>query len=143
MSNNSQPVNIEVLSQNINREYAGFWRRFVAYFIDALMISAIAGGLATVIGNTTSSSLASFVLSALYYVVMETSDYQGTLGKIALGIKVVDLDGNKLDYTKAIVRYLSKILSALILCIGYIMAAFTEKKQGLHDLIAGTLVVKK
>ncbi len=74
---------------------------------------------------------------------MEASKYQGTIGKIALGLIVTDANGGKLDFTKALVRNLCKIISSLIFCIGYIMAGFTEKKQGLHDIIAGTLVVKK
>jgi uncharacterized RDD family membrane protein YckC len=74
---------------------------------------------------------------------MESSSKQATVGKMVLGIKVTDLDGNKLDFVKALVRNLCKIISSLIMCIGYIMAGFTEKKQALHDMIASTLVVKK
>ena len=65
------------------------------------------------------------------------------MGKIALGIQVTDLQGNRVSFGKALGRNVAKILSALILYIGFIMAAFTAKKQGLHDMIAGTLVVKK
>jgi uncharacterized RDD family membrane protein YckC len=74
---------------------------------------------------------------------MESSARQATLGKMALGIVVTDLDGNRIGFGRATGRYFAKILSALILLIGFIMAAFTQKKQGLHDIIAGTLVVKK
>jgi uncharacterized RDD family membrane protein YckC len=62
---------------------------------------------------------------------------------MALGLIVTDTNGAKLDFTKALIRNLCKIISSLILCIGYIMAGFTDKKQGLHDMIANTLVVKK
>ena len=143
MSNNNQSVNVEVLSINKKLSYAGFWIRFLAYLIDGLLIGTIGGTLTAALNGSSASTFVSIALAAIYYVVMETSEYQGTLGKIAMGIKVVDLDGNKLSYPKAIIRYVSKFLSSLILLIGYIMAAFTEKKQGLHDIIAGTLVVKK
>jgi uncharacterized RDD family membrane protein YckC len=62
---------------------------------------------------------------------------------MVLGLKVTDVNDGKLDFIKALVRNLSKIISGMILLIGYIMAGFTEKKQALHDMIAGTLVVKK
>jgi uncharacterized RDD family membrane protein YckC len=74
---------------------------------------------------------------------METSKYQGTIGKIALGLKVTDMNGDKLDISKSLIRNLGKIISGIILYVGYMMAGFTEKKQALHDIIAGTLVVKK
>jgi len=89
------------------------------------------------------SMLVSTLIWILYYTLMETSKYQGTVGKIALGLIVTDVNGNKLDFSKALIRNICKIISSMIFCIGYIIAGFTEKKQGLHDIIAGTLVVKK
>lgn len=83
------------------------------------------------------------VIAILYWSLMESSKYQATVGKLALGLKVTDMDGNNLDFVKALVRNLCKIISGMIMGIGYIMAGFTEKKQGLHDIIANTLVVKK
>ena len=74
---------------------------------------------------------------------MESSSNQATVGKMALGIQVTDLEGNRISFGKALGRNLAKIISALIFYIGFIMAAFTAKKQALHDMIAGTLVVKK
>ena len=73
----------------------------------------------------------------------ESSVYQATLGKMMLGLRVTDLHGKRISIGRAVGRYFAKILSAVILCIGFIMAAFTQKKQALHDLIAGTLVVRK
>ena len=73
---------------------------------------------------------------------MESSKYQATLGKMAMGIKVVNYNGQRLDFTKALLRNLSKFLSAFILGIGYIMIIFDDRKQGLHDKIADTFVVK-
>jgi uncharacterized RDD family membrane protein YckC len=87
--------------------------------------------------------LVSTIIWVLYGTLMEASKYQATVGKMALGLIVTDTNGAKLDFSKSLVRNLSKLLSNFILLIGYIMAAFTEKKQGLHDIIAGTLVVKK
>jgi uncharacterized RDD family membrane protein YckC len=82
-------------------------------------------------------------IQTLYYAFMESSKYQASVGKIVLGLKVIDINGERLDFTKALVRNLCKIISSMILFIGYLMAAFTEKKQALHDMIASTLVVKK
>ena len=88
-------------------------------------------------------SLISTAIWVLYYTIMESSKYQATVGKLALGLVVTDANGAKLDFVKALVRNVCKIISSMILCIGWIMAGFTEKKQALHDIIAGTLVVKK
>jgi uncharacterized RDD family membrane protein YckC len=99
--------------------------------------------VSTIVAAAMAVALVVVVLQVLYYSFMESSKYQGTLGKMALGLIVTDANGAKLDFTKALIRNLCKIISSLILCIGYIMAGFTDKKQGLHDMIAGTLVVKK
>ncbi|MFY0608202.1 MAG: RDD family protein [Cyclobacteriaceae bacterium] len=82
-------------------------------------------------------------ISLLYYSLMESSKHQGTIGKMAVGIKVTDLNGIRLNLGLAIIRNVSKIFSALFLMIGYIMAGLTSKKQGLHDMIANTIVIKK
>jgi uncharacterized RDD family membrane protein YckC len=71
---------------------------------------------------------------------MESSSYQATLGKMIFGMKVTDLYGNRISFARATGRHFAKILSGMILGIGFIMVAFTERKQGLHDLLAGTLV---
>jgi len=105
--------------------------------------AAAVGMLAGMLAAMAATALLSSIIALLYWTLMESSKFQGTVGKIALGIKVTDTDGNKLDFVKALVRNLCKIISGLILCIGYIMAGFTDKKQGLHDMIANTLVVKK
>ncbi len=79
----------------------------------------------------------------LYFTVSESSTWQATLGKKMFGLKVTDLEGNKIGFGKANSRYWSKIISAVILLIGFIMVAFTARKQELHDIIARTLVMKK
>lgn len=73
---------------------------------------------------------------------MESSRYQGTLGKIVMGIKVVDHNNQRLEFPRALLRNLSKILSGFLLGLGYIMIIFDDRKQGLHDKIADTFVVK-
>ena len=82
-------------------------------------------------------------IQILYFSFMEASKNQATLGKMVVGIKVTDTNGQRLDFTKAFLRNLCKLISNFTLLIGYIMAGFTEKKQALHDMIASTLVVKK
>ena len=129
------------------REYAGFWKRFIAAFIDGIILQI--SGLVIllidyVLGSTDAIDLfLSLILGWLYFALMESSRQQATLGKQALGIIITDLNGNRISFGKATTRYFGKFISALILCIGFIMAGFTEKKQALHDIIAGCLVVKK
>ncbi|HZB15383.1 MAG TPA: RDD family protein [Chryseolinea sp.] len=100
----------------------------------------MAMGFAAVMAAT---ALLTTIIAILYWSIMESSKYQATVGKMALGLKVSDVDGQNLDFVKSLIRNVCKIISGMILGIGYIMAGFTEKKQGLHDIIAGTLVVKK
>jgi len=87
--------------------------------------------------------LAGFAVWWLYYALMESSGRQATLGKMALGIKVVDRQGGRISFARATGRYFAKILSGLILMIGYLMAGFTSRKQALHDMVAGCLVVNR
>lgn len=129
--------------------YAGFWRRFAAFIIDGLLLSAVSVPLTLGIGGDdpygaagSGANSISTVIGWLYYALMESSSKQGTLGKMALGIVVTDLDGRRIGFGKATGRYFAKILSALIIGIGFLMIAFTERKQGLHDILAGALVVK-
>jgi uncharacterized RDD family membrane protein YckC len=152
--------------------YAGFWLRFVAYLIDDILLG-IAGfilslpfigaiifsafkiadadqfnekavmGIAGIFGAIFFLVLISFVTGWLYFALMECSKTQGTLGKMALGLKVTDMQGNRISFGRATGRYFGKILSGMIFMIGYILAGLTEKKQALHDLIANCLVIRK
>jgi len=97
----------------------------------------------TVLMAVVAGSVVMMIVNLIYFTVMESSKFQGTVGKIALGLKVTDANGGKLDLVKAFLRNLGKIVSGIILFIGYIMAGFTEKKQALHDMFVGALVVKK
>jgi uncharacterized RDD family membrane protein YckC len=85
----------------------------------------------------------SLIIEWLYFGIMESSKYMATLGKLAVRIEVTDTAGNKLTFGRASARFFTKYVSYLTLFIGFIMAGFTSKKQALHDMIAGCLVVKK
>ena len=75
--------------------------------------------------------------------LMEASDVQATLGKLVIGAKVVDANGEKLTFGRATGRYFAKYISTLLLLVGHVMVAFDERKRGLHDMIAGTCVVSR
>ncbi len=123
-------------------EYGGFWIRVVAAIIDGVILGVIQFILNQFFDDFAVRNGFNALLGWLYYAGMESSSNQATLGKMALGLRVTDLEGNRISFLRATGRYLAKIISALILMIGFIMVAFTEKKQGLHDMIAGTLVIK-
>ena len=134
------------MAKNNNLEFAGFWLRFVAYIIDSLVVGipiTIIGFIVMAIAPVLVIVYILLVLPGpwLYYSLMESSSKQATLGKMAIGAKVTDLSGNRISFGKATGRFFSKIISS-ILFVGFIMIGFTEKKQGLHDMIAGTLVIK-
>ncbi len=123
------------------RAYAGFWQRFLAMLLDWAVVacgSAIASVLA--FGAV---PFAYFVASWLYEAFMLSSEWQATLGKRALSIAVTRTDGSQLTFARASGRHFAKYVSGFILLIGYIMAAFTEKKQALHDMMADTIVIQK
>jgi uncharacterized RDD family membrane protein YckC len=141
--------------------YADFWIRFVAAFIDGIILNILGGIAGFIVGFMVAvitgakgdtgivmiaqalSIFVGIIITWLYRALLESSPRQATLGKQAMGIVVTDLNGDRISFGKATARSFSKYLSAIILLIGYIMAAFTEQKQALHDIIAGTLVVKK
>ncbi len=138
-------------------KYAGFWRRFVAYVIDCIFISIVVLGAVTVVAKIFGVHTGNLLVNLspkvkvsigilahwLYWALMESSPQQATLGKMALGLRVTDLQGERLSFARASGRYFGKIISYLILCIGFMMSGWTEKKQALHDIMAGTLVVQK
>ena len=137
--------------------YAGFWKRFAAFILDYIVVVVLAMMAGAVIGlvygigagaptDDAASSLgaiAGLLVWWLYYALMESSATQATLGKMALGIRVVDQEGNAVSFGRATGRNLAKFLSGLILMIGYLMAGFTSRKQALHDIVAGCLVVNR
>ena len=155
------------MSPHAHPTYAGFWKRFAALFIDRLIIgvvtciilipmflvigvSAFSSGdyepsMSFIIGLV--SAYMMFILFALiadwlYYAMME-SVKGATIGKMALGIKVTDLNGQLPTFGRASGRYFGKILSNMTFGIGYLIAGFSQQKQALHDILAKTLVVNK
>jgi uncharacterized RDD family membrane protein YckC len=137
--------------------YAGFWKRYAAYFIDYILLTVVTLPLSMIINVMGASSgnegvqvaltlvvmLLSLVISIGYYAGFHASRGGATLGKMAVGIKVVRGNGERISFLRAFCRYLATIVSSLILMIGFIMAAFTERKQALHDMMCDTLVVDK
>ncbi len=128
-------------------QYAGFWIRTGAYILDALIVGVVNAIIAFILGGSIGGGEAgvivqifSLVMGVLYFGLMEGSSYQATLGKMAVGIKVGDQRGQQISVLNAIGRYFGKILSAILLCIGFLMVAWDDKNQGLHDKIAGTYV---
>ena len=130
--------------------YAGFWKRLLAYLIDYLVVGAIQLGLYSVsLGRlpgdpkTLSASVAAASAATwAYFAVLESSPLQATIGKLAIGIRVEDASGGPLTFRRASVRYWAKWLSSITLMIGWLMAAFTPRRQALHDLVARSVVVR-
>ncbi|NJK66481.1 MAG: protein kinase [Microcoleus sp. SU_5_3] len=125
---------------------ADFGRRLVAYLIDISILAL--GSLpisAVMFGSVSGGGWICWyvVLGFIYCPVMESSPMQGTLGKMAVGIIVTDLSGNKIDFEQAIKRHSSKLLSYLFVFIGFLMGGFTEKRRTLHDRLSGCLVIRK
>jgi uncharacterized RDD family membrane protein YckC len=144
--------------------YAGFWKRVAASIIDSVVLLVVILILAIVLGvfgaaagvganpdGISSASMISLGLFylfeivgiALYFAMMHASSMQATLGKMAVGIKVTDDDGQRISFWRGVGRYFAYLLSSLLLFIGYIMAAFTDRKRALHDMVCSTLVVDK
>ena len=151
-------------TENTAVRYAGFWNRFLAIIIDALILGAVQGILLRPVfgvpmwnyrefddsgvalsmweGPNLIVQVLSIAIGWLYFTLMESSNKQATVGKIALNMRVTDLAGNRISFARATGRYFGKYLSMMIFMIGFLMAAFTSKKQALHDVLADTLVVK-
>lgn len=157
-------------TQSAAVEFAGLGRRFLGYVLDQAVIFGgfigVFGIVGAFLGFAAASSgdtklvpkfiagmqnstgqlalqLSYIVLSWIYYARMESSPGQATLGKRWLKMRVVDTEGGRLSFGRATKRYFSKILSAIAFGAGFIMIAFSDRKQGLHDRIADTLVVRR
>ena len=136
-------------------QFGGFWRRFAAVIIDffamlipLLLVSTLLRAsifFVTDIDLNVLNFIESVVTMCvwwLYYSLFDSSSWQATLGKRALRLKVVDLDGNRISFARASGRFFAKYLSALTFCIGYMMAGWTKRKRSFHDMIAKTYVIK-
>lgn len=139
---------------------AGFWLRFGAIFLDGILINVGTYALTAAVGIAMGISggleakdppmafillilVINFGIPISYFALMESSSLQATLGKKLVGLKVTDLAGNRISLGRAVGRFLGKILSMMTLYIGFMMAGWTRKKQALHDMVAGTLVVRR
>lgn len=142
--------------------YATFWQRFAGYILDTIIIVFISSSLKWAIadsirwqydnqmGYEETQNMAYLIWSVYmivirwcYFAGMESSPLKATFGKMAVGLYVTDEEGNRITFAKATGRFFGKMLSGLLLMIGYIMAAFTVKKQALHDQLCGCLVISK
>jgi uncharacterized RDD family membrane protein YckC len=142
--------------------YGGFWIRFVAYMIDGLVLAVpISIGIAilvivfgdrwtdhdasaSIVGATALLLLVLIIINWLYEALMTSSPRGATLGKMAIGVRIVRVDGAQLSFSRATARHFLKVMITPLvpLAIGYLMAAFTARKRALHDVLADTLVVK-
>jgi uncharacterized RDD family membrane protein YckC len=133
--------------------YGGFWRRFGAFWIDGILLWIATSVLQVSMGadlfardfadpQILLSNLIGMGIGWLYCALLESGPRQATLGQMVVGVKVTDLLHRRISFARATGRHFAQIVSALFLLIGYLMIAFTEKKQGLHDMMAGCLVVR-
>ncbi len=145
--------------------YGGFWIRFVAVIIDAIILSIALfpirllvfavmhvrpyrmgpvydGNFGPIVAALPALWGLNTLAGWLYEALTTSSAWQATLGKRILNLKVTDEAGNRISFARATGRHVAKYLSAVIFFIGFIMAAFTERKRALHDMLAGTLVRK-
>ena len=150
--------------------YGGFWIRFLAHLIDHAILGAVAAPLflimalpgivrivheaersqeppspeliVTIVSSVFVYIALAFVGQWLYEALLTSSSWQGTIGKRVLHLKVVDEAGNRISFGRSTGRFFAKILSSMFFCIGFIMIGFTERKTGLHDMLAGTKVMK-
>ncbi len=135
-------------------EYGSFLSRFGAAIVDGIIMFIINFSIGFVIalavvrdgvipaGLELGLNIMGFIIQWIYFAAQESSESGATLGKKAAGLRVTDEMGNRISFGRATGRYFAKILSAVILLIGYLMQPFTKRKQALHDILAGTLVVK-
>jgi uncharacterized RDD family membrane protein YckC len=143
--------------------YAGLWLRLVAYLIDSVVLAVPAALLLTIVGPSLGVRVPlplvprdpatlhglyqlDFILLGvawLYFALLESSPWQATLGKRMLGLVVTDLDGKRISFTRASMRFFGKLISSMTLLIGYFMVGFTRRKQALHDILASCLVIRK
>jgi len=136
-------------------DYAGFWKRVGAWIIDAVLtgfVGFVQGIVVAIMGVGMQWSQDTAIIVAqvfalifgwLYFTILESSKLQATIWKMALGIVVTDLAGNRISFGRANGRYFSKILSGIPFGFGFIMAGTTAQKQGLHDKIANCLVMSR
>ena len=144
--------------------YGGFWIRFLAYLLDGVILNVLfvpifiifllptfLKAINQVNAEEPPTELFGAILLMipvlytvlwLYDALTTSSSWQGTVGKKVLRLKVTDEAGNRISFARATGRFFGKLLSGMIMNVGFFMIAFTDRKQGLHDMIAGTLVTR-
>lgn len=130
-----EPAQAEVLGQ-----YMGFWIRFAAWVIDWIILIVVSIFLAVV--TSAASVYVQWLINILYFVLFNGLKGQ-TPGKMAVGIKVINWQGDVPGVGRASVRFIAEIVSFVVVFLGLIWIAFDSRKQGWHDKMAGTFVVKK
>jgi uncharacterized RDD family membrane protein YckC len=133
--------------------YAGFWWRALAALLDWIILTVIDGLVAFAVGieamlregfsSQGPIAIYTTIIGLLYFPLLESSRLRATPGKLACGLMVVDEDGRQIGFARAFGRNIGKIVSALIFGIGFLMAGWTRRKQALHDMMAGCLVLKR
>lgn len=118
------------------RPLASVFNRALALLLDAIIVSIPAIALSHLMPFA-----GGILIGVLYWPLLEASELRATLGKYALGLQVTDLQGGRLSLQTSFIRYGMKIVSSAICFLGYLPALFSERKQALHDMVAGTLVV--
>ena len=141
----------------ISFRYAGFWLRVIAAAIDGAIVLIAVWIFGSVFGVDITSpvhegadfyvfrlfQLISMFTVWLYFAVMECTTPQATIGKMLMGIYVTDLEGERVAFSRASIRYWMKYVSLVIFFLGFAIAAFTRQKQALHDKVANSLVLKR
>lgn len=148
--------------------YGGFWRRFGAAFIDSLLLQIVSfpttiiamipmgarmeslsgedmgpAEFAALFGTYMTLGCLGLVIGWLYFALLESSALRATVGKMACGIVVTDVAGARISFARASGRFFASMLSSMTFGVGYIVMFFNERRQNLHDLVAGTLVLRK
>lgn len=148
--------------------YAGFWVRFLAVIIDSLVVGVVTGPITLILqvaaglggglagdrseigagqvamfaGALALIATISIAANALYEALLTASKKQATVGKMVFRLRVTDLNGQRISVPRAFGRHFAKYVSSMTLLIGYLIQPFTARRQALHDIIAGTLVVR-
>ena len=155
----------EIHAHSRRQDYVGFWLRVVAHQIDWILVGVLIwigwelfglqffvvevtefteiGGDAQTVETNYSPNYWTYLLAMFVFAFFESSPLQATPGKLLIGAKAVNLSGERLGFGQALLRQIGKIASSVLLGIGYLMVGFTHNKQGLHDRIASTLVVRR
>ena len=127
--------------------FNSFFKRFCAYVIDIIILFVLVHiidkslDMVDMLPPLDARFLGYYALGVLYFAIQESSAYQATLGKRLLGLAVCNLEGERISLVRAIFRNVLRIINLMIFSIGYLLILFTPKEQGLHDLIAKTLVI--